>query len=124
MREETNAVPKILEAYKNGQRIFKKILVFGESFNDQILNDVEFIDCNMYTDFRFSQLRNAKFFDGAIKSCDFREADLTNATFEKMSFEHAQFAGAKTDGVLWIENYAYGSITTQADFEEWIKIDD
>jgi uncharacterized protein YjbI with pentapeptide repeats len=119
--ETTNEVYKVLEAYRNGQRIFKKLFINGESFSDQVLNDVEFIDCVIYANFQRAQLKNAKFLESVIKTCDFREADLSNAHFEGVAVESTQFARAKTNGLRWIKAYAYGSLSTQDDFEEWIK---
>ena len=71
--------------------------------------------------FRFANLRNATFVNGNIKCCDFRDADLSGARFENLSVESSQYARAKTDGLVWTSNWAYGSISTQEDFESWIK---
>ncbi|MCE3602705.1 pentapeptide repeat-containing protein [Massilia sp. P8910] len=111
----------VLDEYKNGKRFFENLYIFNESFEGKILEDIVFQDCTLYANFRNANLRNAKFQNGGIKTCDFRGADLTGARFENLSVEGTQFARAITSRVFWENNFAYGSVSTQEDFESWIK---
>ncbi|NHZ41652.1 pentapeptide repeat-containing protein [Massilia aquatica] len=114
-------VSEVLAAYARGERRFHGLEIDGESFERQVLKDVVFEDCFFYVSFRFANLRNATFVNGNIKCCDFRDADLSGAHFENLSVESSQYARAKTDGLVWTGNWAYGSISTQEDFDSWIK---
>lgn len=117
----TNSAKSILEAYKSGQRHFTKLDLNRENFDDLDLSGIIFEKCFLYSSFRRTNLRGAKFINGNIKTCDFRDADLTNAHFEDVAIEGAQFAGSKTDGIFFDNNWAYGSIVTQQDFDNGIK---
>ncbi|NHZ33451.1 pentapeptide repeat-containing protein [Massilia rubra] len=119
--DSTDIASEVLAAYERGERCFQGLTICRESFEGQVLEDVVFQDCNLYVDFRHANLRNATFRNGGIKTCDFRDADLSGARFENVSVEGSQYARAKTDGVCWNNNWAYGSISTQDDFDSWIK---
>lgn len=118
---KTNLVALVLEQYKNGQRYFSDLDIEDESFEGQNLEGIVFENCLLYARFCGANLRNAKFINGAIKTCDFRKSDLTNAHFEHLSVESAEFAGSITTGVYFNNNWSYGQAVTQADFEDWIK---
>jgi uncharacterized protein YjbI with pentapeptide repeats len=66
-------------------------------------------------------LANTHFINGGIKTCDFREANLTAAHFENICIACAQFARAITIGTYFDNNSCYGQEVTQQHFEEWIK---
>lgn len=119
--EQTDIAPEVLAAYERGERCFRNLSMYLESFERQVLEDVVFEECILYVTFRHANLRNATFRNGGIKTCDFRDADLTGARFENLSVESSQYARAKTDGLVWTGNWAYGSISTQEDFDSWIK---
>lgn len=119
--EKTDIAAYVIEEYKKGKRRFENLHILNESFENQILDGIVFDGCQLYANFKNSSLKNAKFLNGGIKTSDFRGADLSGAHFESVDVESTQFARAKTNGVRWIEAYAYGSLSTQEDFEEWIK---
>jgi uncharacterized protein YjbI with pentapeptide repeats len=119
--DKTNLVPFVLEQYKNGQRYFENLDMENESFEGQDLEGIVFENCSLYISFRGANLKNAKFINGAIKTCDFQEADLTNAHFENLGVESSEFARSKTENTYFDNNWAYGQAVTQADFDNWIK---
>ena len=119
--DKTNLANLILEEYSKGKRYFENLDVMNESFDGANLEGIIFDYCSLYVSFRKANLRNAQFLNGGIKTCDFREADLTNANFECVCIESTRFAGAKTDGVYFNNNSSYGQNATQADFEKYIK---
>jgi len=119
--KKTNLVGFVLEKYRQGQRHFENLDMENESFEGQNLESIVFENCSLYISFRKTNLRNAKFINGGIKTCDFREADLTSARFENVCIEGAQFAGSKVEGVYFNNNSSYGQNVTQADFNEWIR---
>ena len=118
---KTNFAKSILEQYRNGQRYFADLDLNNENFDDENLQDVVFENCNLYSSFRRTNLRNAKIINSDIKTCDFREADLRNSHFENLAVESSQFARAKIDGIYFDNNWAYGQKVTKAHFDDWIK---
>ena len=46
---------------------------------------------------------------------------MTNAYFENLSVEGAQFARANIEGIYFDNNWACGQVVTKAHFDEWIK---
>ena len=118
---KTNLAEKILEQYLNGERYFVDLDLENECFDNQNLQDAVFENCFLYSSFRGANLKNAKFINGNIKTCDFSNADLTNAYFENLAVEGSLYTGAKTDGIYFDNNWAYGQKVTRVDFDEWIK---
>ena len=114
---KTNLANLIVEEYRQGKRYFEDLDLNEESFDGQNLEGITFDRCFLYSSFRKANLRNAKFINGNIKTCDFREADLTNAHFENVAIEAAQFRDAKTDGIYFDNNWCYGQVVKQIDFE-------
>ncbi|WP_296149660.1 pentapeptide repeat-containing protein [uncultured Flavobacterium sp.] len=118
---KTYFAKNILEQYRNGQRYFADLDLSNENFDDENLQNVVFENCNFYSSFRRANLRNAKFINSDIKTCDFREADLRNSHFENLAVESSQFARAKIDEIYFDNNWAYGQKVTKAHFVDWIK---
>lgn len=110
---------EIIEAYKNGQRYFVDVEMENENFDGQNLEGIIFENCFLYSSFRKANLKNAKFINGNVKTCDFTGANLTNAHFENVSVEGVLFNGAKKDGVYFDNNWCYGNRVTQKHFEDW-----
>lgn len=111
---------EILVRYKNGERHFKDLDIEGD-FSNNDLNGICFEGCFIAADFRYCNLSNSKFINGNIKTSDFRFSDLTNSTFKNLAVESTQFKGAKTDGMVFLDNYFYGQNMAQIDFEELFK---
>lgn len=110
----------VLEAYKEGIRIFKNITIKNESFANENLEGIIFKDSQLYADFRNTNLTNAEFSNGHIRTSDFRNANLTNARFEKLGVEKTQFEGAIMTDFVFQENTAFGNNNlTEADLEKF-----
>lgn len=116
-----NRASFVLESYQNGQRRFEDLELANESFEGQNLEGITFDGCLLYVSFRGANLKNATFINGGIKTCNFRDADLSGAHFENLSVESAEFAGSKTENTYFNNNYAYGQLVTQSDFDHWMK---
>ena len=113
----------IVEQYNNGKRVFEDLDLDNENFDGENLEGVTFNRCFLYSSFKKTNLKNARFTNGNVKTCDFRGSDLTNAHFENVSVEGARFAGSKTEGIYFDDNWCYGNLVTQADFHNFIKDD-
>ncbi len=126
MNEMKNkTLQEFLSAYSKGKRHF-----LNWNFNEDIsvkgmdLTDVCFEKCFLFLDFREAKLINSKFIGCNIKTADFRHSDLTNAMIKNCSVESTMFNGAKTDNLIFEENYCYGNTVNQNDFEEIFKNSD
>lgn len=118
---KANSVESITRQYRNGQMYFTNLELENECFDGLNLEGIVFDQCSIYSTFRGANLRNARFINGGIKTSDFREADLTNAHFENLAVEHSIFVSAKTEGLFFDNNWAYGQKVTWADFNAWLK---
>lgn len=117
--DTTGDAKKILEEYSAGKRHFTDFDLENESFDGQQLEGIIFENCFLYSSFRNANLRYAKFINSNIKTCDFSGADLTGAHFEQLSVEGAVFKDAMTEGLVFINNWCYGQLLTQKDFEDF-----
>ena len=113
-----NTAQEIIDAYNNGQRYFVDIEMEDENFDGQNLEGIIFEKCFLYSSFQRANLKNSKFINGNIKTCDFTEADLTNSHFENVLVECTIFNEAKTDGIYFNNNWYYGNQLTQSDFNK------
>lgn len=118
--EPAGHAKKLLEEYNAGKRYFTELDLNNESFDGQQLEGIIFEHCFLYSSFRNANLRYSKFINSNIKTCDFSGADLTGAHFEEVSVEAAVFKDARTEGLVFINNWCYGQLLTQTDFE-WFK---
>jgi len=75
----------------------------------------------MFLDFNGANLTNTQFISCNIKTADFRNANLTNAVIRNCCVECTMFKGAKTDHLVFEENYCYGLVLGQDDFEKHFK---
>lgn len=115
--ELSNAASIIVSEYNSGKRYFTDLDLENESFDGQQLEGIIFEHCFLYSSFRNANLRNSKFINSNIKTCDFSGADLTGAHFEQVSVEAAVFKDARTDGLVFINNWCYGQLLKQTDFD-------
>lgn len=53
----------------------------------------DFEDCSLHVNLRKANLRHAAFLNVGIKTCDFIDSNLTNARFENVCIEGANFSG-------------------------------
>ena len=114
--DKTNYAKTIIEEYNVGKRYFVDLDLYEESFDGENLEGIIFDHCFLYSSFRKTNLRNSKFINGNIKTCDFSEADLTNSHFENVSIESAHFKDSITDGIFFDNNWCYGKLIKQVDF--------
>jgi uncharacterized protein YjbI with pentapeptide repeats len=125
-KSEIKTIQHFLDAYKNGQRSFINLELDEEigGVSGELLHDCIFEHCFLFLDFRNADLTNSKFLSCNIKTADFRNAILSNTLFKNCSVESIMFKGAKVDYLIFEENYCYGSIVGQKDFEEHFKNSD
>ena len=114
-------VSELLSRYQNGERSFVELDIENGDLRGTKLADATFENCFLTVDFRGANLRNSKFINGNIKTCDFREADLTHAHFEELAVDSTRFKGAKTKGLVFKNNYVMGQQVNQQDFEEYFS---
>ena len=118
-------VQDFLQSYEDGQRHFSNLnFECEEGFSNKSFVDIIFENCFLYVDFRNSDLTNARFISCNIKEIDLRGANLTNASMTKCLVESAMFARSINTGFKFIENYYYGLVLGQDDFETWLKNSD
>ena len=109
------------EAYKNGQRHFLDLdFEYLDGFSNKDFSDIIFEGCFLYVDLRNSNLTNAKFIGCNIKEIDLRHANLTNALMTNCLVESALFKGSTVDGFKFVDNYYYGLILGQEEFNDKI----
>lgn len=123
---EFRTVEELLLAYKKGQRVFD-----NWDFNDdcssvegQALSDARFNNCFMFLDFRKCDLSRTHFISCNIKTADFRGANMQNVIIKGCAVESTMFKGANTKNLQFEENYCFGTIVGQSDFEEVFKNSD
>lgn len=119
---KTSVVKSVIDDYNSGVRVFKCLDIENESFAGHNLAGIIFEECFIAADFRNTNLQNAQFINGNVKTSDFRGADLTNAKFEQQGLEGTKFTGAKTDGLEFKNNTCYSAdnLNTE-DFENLFK---
>lgn len=106
-------------AIDSGQRYFTDLdFEYEEGFSGKDFSAVIFERCFLYVDMRNSNLYNAQFINCNIKEIDLRGANLTGALMTRCLVESTMFKGACTAGFRFIENYYYGLVLNQADFDE------
>ena len=116
---EKRTLEEFLSAYSEGKRHF-----MNWNFDEELsvrrmdLTGVYFENCFLFLDFRETKLTNSKFIRCNIKTADFRFSNLTNAMIKNCSVESTMFEGAKTDTLIFEENYCYGNTVNQNDFEK------
>lgn len=118
--EKLTTVEEILVLYKAGQRKFKGLDIEGD-FSNESLNGILFDECFIAADFKYCNLSNSTFKNGNIKTSDFRYSNLTNAKFINLSVESTNFDWANTNGIKFTENYCYGQLVPESDFEVLFK---
>ncbi len=105
-------------AFASGQRHFTALdFEYEEGFSWKDFSGVIFERCYLNVDMRNSNLYEAQFIDCNIKEIDLRGANLTCAFMTRCLVECAMFKGACTAGFRFVENYYYGLVLNQADFD-------
>lgn len=112
-------VAQFFAAIDAGQRHFTALdFEYEEGFSGKDFSGVIFERCYLYVDMRNCNLYEAQFIHCNIKEIDLRGANLTSAFMTHCLVESAMFKGASTAGFRFIENYYYGLVLNQADFDE------
>ena len=112
-------VARFFAAFESGTRHFTALdFEYEEGFSGKDFSGVIFERCYLYVDMRNSNLYEAQFIGCNIKEIDLRGANLSNAFMTHCLVESARFNGAKTEGFRFVENYYYGLVLNQADFDE------
>lgn len=119
MEDQVHA-QEIISRYQNGERHFENLEIEGD-FSNCTLQGITFENCFIVADFRYCDLTNAKFLYSNIKTCDFRYAKLTDSVFEELAVESTQFYESITEGILFRNNFSYGQLIKEADFERLFK---
>jgi len=115
-------IETFLTAYAQGKRHFCDLDFEAKGSAQGLdLSGVIFENCFLFLDFRGAKLTQAQFIKCNIKTADFTGADLTHAVIKNCAVESTNFKGAKTDHLVFEENYYYGQIMNQSDFEEIFK---
>ncbi len=108
-------------AYQNGQRHFYDLdFEYDLGFAHNDFSNVIFENCFLYIDFSYSNLTNSKFIGCNIKEIDLTNADLSNSFMTRCLVESAIFDGANVINFKFIDNYCYGNIIGQKEFDEQI----
>lgn len=117
-----NSIEELVNAYRKGQRTFD-----GWDFEPETsaqglaLNQIQFVNCILFLDFRNANLRGAKFIQCNLKTADFRGANLDDALIRNCSVESVMFKGASVRNFRFEENYCFGATTSEGDFEAVFK---
>lgn len=99
----------IVEAYKNGIRVFRNIEIENGSFFGENLEGIIIENSRIYADFRNANLKNAIIKNSYFKMSDFRYTNLTNAHFEGVNIELTQFDHAIIKDFTFKNNSAFGN---------------
>jgi uncharacterized protein YjbI with pentapeptide repeats len=112
---------QLLEAYENGQRYFEYVdLDLAEDLNDTMLSGAVFKLCCFNVSFLRADLSGCHFIDCDLKTADFRQSNLTNASIIGCTVESTRFADAIVTGFVFNHNSAYSQDTGQKDFSDFI----
>jgi uncharacterized protein YjbI with pentapeptide repeats len=115
---------EFFEAYKTGQRHFRHLnYEYLDGFDNKDFSNVIFENCFLYVNFEGSNLTNAQFISCNIKEIDLSYTNLTNALMKYCMVECAWFRGAIVENFKFIENYYYGAILGQRDFDEILYVE-
>jgi len=108
-------IQDLITKVENGKKYFYRIdFGEGEAINRDFDN-VVFKECIMSVDFSKSTFRNSKFLNSNIKCCIFNRSDLSNSTIENCSVERVELREAILDGIVFNNNYCYGTVLNQKD---------
>ena len=114
------SIEELKEAYKKGIREFNDLDLEGD-LSQVNLSGSKFMNCFFLVNFSKANLSHTIFKMGNIKTCDFREANLTGSHLEELAIEGTLWDGAKVDGIFVKNLYCYGSTLQKAEFLESIE---
>ncbi|WP_046226945.1 pentapeptide repeat-containing protein [Paenibacillus dauci] len=122
LQDKEITVNEFLGYIRSGQKNFYRIEVLdiGE-VKGEVCDDIVFKECGMAVDFSGSSFRNAKFIDCNIKTCSFKNTNLTNAEFIGNGVCSVEFYNAQIEGILFQNNYWHSFELTQRDIMRMVK---
>ena len=112
------SIEQLLSAYANGERHFFDCDIDG-SLKATNLKGVIFQECFFLCDFHGANLKGARFEKCNLKTCSFREANLTDAVISECAAEFIDFVNADVEKLKFHNNYSMGCILNQSDLESF-----
>ena len=107
---------QLLEEYGQGQRHFEYVDL-EENLNDTMLSGTVFTRCCFNVSFLRADLSSCQFIDCDLKTADFRQSNLTNASMIGCTVESTRFADAIVTGFVFNHNSVYSQDASQVDFD-------
>ena len=109
---------EFFELYQNGQRYFYRLDFENEAgFTSKNFSDIVFDQGFLFLDFQDSNFTHAKCLKCNLKEIDLSKIDLTNAILQNCLVESANFDGAIVKNFKFIDNYYFGVVISQDEFE-------
>jgi uncharacterized protein YjbI with pentapeptide repeats len=109
---------QLLESYGQGQRHFEYVdLDLAENLDDTMLSGTVFTRCCFNVSFLQADLSGCQFIDCDLKTADFRQSNLTNASMIGCTVESTRFADAIVTGFVFNHNSVYSQDASQVDFD-------
>jgi uncharacterized protein YjbI with pentapeptide repeats len=114
---------EILRRYASGEREFRQLDIEdsddGASFRGARLDDADFSGSFLVADFTGTSLRNSCWSNANVKTCIFRDADLSGANFSGAALDATVFQGAKMAGANFTGAYVQGSELQPGEMPDW-----
>jgi len=112
---------ELLARYASGQRRFTNLEICDDGSDALIgatLDGIELIECFVIASFRKASLRNAVV-HANVKTCDFTDADLSNADFRRSALCATTFVGANMEGADFTDAYYHSYCLTADEKPDW-----
>ena len=90
-------------------------------FSGAVLDDADFSKCWFTARFAGASLRATTFMGANVKTCDFSQADLTDANFCEAAMEATAWVGATLLRTRFGEVSLYGAVLREAEFIAMIE---
>ncbi|MGG4141489.1 pentapeptide repeat-containing protein [Paenibacillus algorifonticola] len=113
-------IDQFKELLEAGQKTFSGIEVEEGSLQNYNLSGCTFVECSFALDFSKADLKNSKFINSNLKTCNFTEADLTESEWTGNMLCSAVFYKAKRDSIQFVGNYYHSVILEIKDLEKMI----
>ncbi|WP_341279187.1 pentapeptide repeat-containing protein [Paenibacillus sp. FSL H8-0537] len=113
-------IDQFKELLEAGEKTFSGIEVEEGSLQNYNLSGCTFVKCFFALDFSKTNLKDSKFINSNLKTCNFTEADLTDSEWIGNMLCSAVFNGAKRDNMHFVGNYYHSVILEIKDLEKMI----
>ncbi|MDQ0112456.1 pentapeptide repeat-containing protein [Paenibacillus harenae] len=114
-------IEQLKEMINNGNKIFTGISVEEGDLQNFDLYGCVFEGCTLGINFSNSTLRESKFINSNLKTCNFAGADLSGSTIEGNMLCSTDFYRAKIDKVIFKNNYYHSNKLELRDLERMVK---